>query len=256
MQNDVEQLLLGKADVADRSFGDTHRHITQNSVGFYAQDEWKIKPRLTLSYGLRYEINGTMRDTNNLEAIFDPVRGFLKVGTDVGAIHHVDYKDFGPHAGIAWDIFGNGKTALRGGYSLSYDVANFGALASPYSFAHAHTGVFTQENLGFFNVSNASNVGGGNGSLLPPTDPGASCYDPTARMGDYICFDAATNGPLFGPTPPGSHRITRLQWYRNLKTPRYHNISASIQRELFRNNVLTVGYSGQRGRDLDHLSTT
>jgi Carboxypeptidase regulatory-like domain/TonB dependent receptor/TonB-dependent Receptor Plug Domain len=250
VQNDVEQLLLGKADVADRSFGDTHRHITENSVGFYAQDDWKIKPRLTLSYGLRYEINGTIKDTNNLEAIFDPVRGFLKVGTDVNAIHNVDYKDFGPHAGIAWDIFGNGKTALRAGYSLSYDVANFGALASPYSFAHARTGVFTQENLGFSNVSNASDVGGGNGSLLPPTNSGASCYDPVNRVGDYICFDSATNGPLFGASPTGIPPFNAFAVDPNLKTPRYHNFNVSIQRELFRNNVLTVGYSGQRGRDL------
>ena len=250
VQNDVEELLLGKADLADRSFGDTHRHITQNSVGFYAQDDWKIRPRLTLSYGLRYEINGTMKDTNNLEAIFDPVRGFLKVGTDVNAIHHVDYKDFGPHAGIAWDIFGNGKTALRAGYSLSYDVANFGALASPYSFAHARTGVFTQESLGFFNVSNASDVGTGNGSFLPPsaTGPAPTCYDPTARTGDYICFDAATNGPLFSATPIPPFNAFAVD--PNLKTPRYHNFNVSIQRELFRNNVLTVGYSGQRGRDL------
>jgi len=172
VQNDVEQLLLGKADLADRSFGDTHRHISQNSVGFYAQDDWKIKPRLTLSYGLRYEINGTMRDKNNQEAVFDPVRGYLKVGTDVGGIHNVDYKDFGPHAGIAWDIFGNGKTALRAGYSLSYDVPNFGAFADPYSFAHASTGVFTQASLGFFNVANFSNDG------FSPTDPSATCYDP------------------------------------------------------------------------------
>jgi hypothetical protein len=243
IQNDVEELLLGKADLADRSFGDTHRHITQNSVGFYAQDAWKIKPRLTLSYGLRYEINGTLRDKNNNEAIFDPVRGFLKVGTDISGIHNVDYKDFGPHAGIAWDIFGNGKTALRAGYSLSYDVANFAALASPYSFAHARTGVFTQESLGFFNVSNFSDVGG-----VTPIDPNASCYDPVQRSGDYICFDAAVGGPLFSPTPiPPFNAFAVAQ---NFKTPRYHNFNVSVQQELFKNNVLTLGYSGQRGRDL------
>jgi hypothetical protein len=248
VQNDVEQLLLGKADLADRSFGDTHRHITQNSVGFYAQDSWKIKPRLTLSYGLRYEINGTLRDKNNNEAIFDPVRGFLKVGTDISGIHNVDYKDFGPHAGVAWDIFGNGKTALRAGYSLSYDVANFAALASPYLFAHAHTGVFTQENLGFFNVSNGSDVGSGSATVpLPPTTS-TSCYDPVARAGDYICFDAATNGSLFSATPVPPFNAFAV--VPNFKTPRYHNFNLSIQRELFRNNVVTVGYSGQRGRDL------
>ncbi len=90
VQNDVEELLLGKADLADRSFGDTHRHITQNSVGFYAQDDWKIKPRFTLNYGLRYEINGTLRDTNNNEAVFIPPpggAGLVKVGQGIGGIH-------------------------------------------------------------------------------------------------------------------------------------------------------------------------
>ncbi|MBZ5704205.1 MAG: TonB-dependent receptor [Acidobacteriia bacterium] len=254
VQNDVEELLLGKADFANRSFGDTHRHITQNSVGFYAQDDWKIKPRLTLNYGLRYEINGTVRDTNNQEAVFDPVRGFLKVGKGIGGIYNVDYGDFGPHFGFAWDVRGNGKMAVRAGYSLSFDVANFGALASPYSFAHARTGVFTQANLGFFNVSNLSDVanqlgaGGPRGLGPTPNDPTATCYDPVARVGDYICFDSATNGPLYSavPVPP----FNAFSVARDFKTPRYHNFNVSIQDELFRNNVLTLTYSGQRGRDL------
>ena len=259
VQMDVEQLLLGKADLADRSFGDTHRHITQNSVGFYAQDDWKIKPRLTLSYGLRWDINGTMRDSNNIESNFIPGRGLVQVGHGIDGIHNVDYKDFGPHVGFAWDLLGNGKTALRGGYSLTFDVPNFGTFASPYSFAHARTGVFTQANLGFFNVSHASDVGNGipdftdpsgNHFYFSPNNPSATCYDPAAQSGDYICFDNAVNGPLYGPNPSNQLPNNAFSVVTNFKTPRYHNYNLSIQQEITRNNVLTVGYSGQRGRDL------
>ena len=251
VQNDIEELLLGKADLADRSFGNTHRHITQNSVGFYAQDDWKIKPHLTLNYGLRYEINGTVRDTNNLEAVFDPTKGFLKIGKDVAAIHNVDYHDFGPHLGFAWDVLGKGKLAVRGGYSLSFDVANFGALADPYSLAHASTGVFTQQNLGFFNDIAYSDVGNGVVKKNPPTpiQHRATCFDPIQRSGDYWCFANDPNGPLFGAVPDGAP-YNAFSVVRNIKTPRYHNFNLSIQGQLFHNNVLTVTYSGQRGRDL------
>jgi hypothetical protein len=253
---DVEELLLGKADLADRSFGDTHRHIYQKSVGFYAQDDWKIKPRLTLSYGLRYEINGTMRDTANKEANFFPDTGFVQVGQNgTNGIHNVDYHDFGPHVGFAWDVFGTGRIALRGGYSINYDVPNFGAFASPYSFAHARTGVFTQANLGFFNVSNSSDVGAGNSATSPlPTQDGtalgAGCFDPNQKAGDYICFDSALAGPLFGNSPSGTPPFNAFSVVKNFRTPRYHNFNLSVQAQLFRNNVLTVAYSGQRGRDL------
>src|SRR4051794_34985714 len=119
LQDEVEALLLGKADNANRAFGDTHRHLFQKSAGFYAQDDWKVKPRLTVNFGLRYDINGNIRDTNNVAANFIPARGLIQVGQGINGLYDVDYGDFGPHAGFAWDVFGRGKTAIRGGYSLS-----------------------------------------------------------------------------------------------------------------------------------------
>lgn len=249
--DDVLQLLLGKADLADRSFGNTQRYITQNSVGFYAQDDWKIRPNFTLNFGMRYEINGTMRDKDNLEAVFVPGASvpLQQVGHGINGIHNVDYHDFAPHLGFAWDIRGNGKTALRGGYSLTYDVPNFAAFADPYSFAHASTGVFTQANLNYSNVSVSSLVSD------PPDQTdyllGSGCVDPNTQVGQYVCFDSTRlGGPLYGSITTGTPPNNAFAIVSNFKTPRYHNISLSLQQQVARNNVLTVGYSGQRGRDL------
>ncbi|HEY7099256.1 MAG TPA: TonB-dependent receptor [Terriglobales bacterium] len=251
IQDSVEQLLLGKADNANRAFGDTHRHLVQNSVGFYIQDDWKIKPRLTLTLGLRYDIFGNIRDRDNLAANFFADRGLVRVGQGIDRLYDVDYRDFGPRAGFAWDIFGNGKVALRGGYSLAYDVPNFATLASPYSLAGASAGAFTQPNLDLFSVSITGDVGLGGGSLLPPNQTnnvlGGGCFDPAAGVGDYICLN---QGPVFGaslsPEPP----FDAYSVVTNFKTPRAHNMSLSLQQELSKNNVLTIGYSGQRGENL------
>ncbi|MGC2182407.1 MAG: TonB-dependent receptor [Terriglobales bacterium] len=252
IQDSIEELLLGKADNANRAFGDTHRHLVENSVGFYVQDDWKIKPRLTLTFGLRYDIFGNLRDRNNLAANFFPGVGLLQVGNGINRLYNVDYRDFGPRAGFAWDIFGTGKTALRGGYSLTYDVPNFGTLASPYALAGAVAGAFTQPNLGGFSVSIIGDVGSGfyagqDPPLPSPPPTTGSCFDPVNRVGDYVCF---TQGPVFGPSPTGEPPFDAYSVVQDFKTPYAHNFSLSIQQELARNNVLTVGYSGQHGERL------
>jgi hypothetical protein len=242
----IAELLLGKADSANRNFGDAHRYIYQNTVGFYGQDDWKIKPRLTLTYGLRWEINGALSEKQNRAVNFlpPPGPGLVQVGHGINRLYNLDLHDLGPRAGFAWDVFGSGRLAVRGGYSLTYDVPDFGAMAAPHSFAGAFVGAFTQPGFGVTSVAVTGDVGNGISGNTPMV---GTCWDFTAQAGDYICLN---QGPVFGSNPSGTPPFSAFSVVNNFKTPRYHNFNLSIQSELFHNNVLTVAYSGQRGRDL------
>src|SRR5437868_6035712 len=157
----IEELLVGRLDEAARSFGDTSRHLYQPSMGLFFQDDWKVTPRLTVSYGVRWDDNGALGDADKNACNFfrcappEPTvcappgfpNGLVQIQQGFPRLYNLDLKDFGPRAGLAWDIFGNGKTALRIGYSMAYDVANFAAISAPYCFQGARSGSFTTSNL-------------------------------------------------------------------------------------------------------------
>jgi hypothetical protein len=242
--NEIEELLLGKADTASRYFGNTHRHFTQNTYGLYVQDAWKIRPRITLTLGLRYDINGVVKEKDNVAANFLPGIGLVQIGHGINSLYNVDPWNFGPRVGFAWDVFGNGRTAVRGGYTLSYDTPEIATFALPFLVFNNNPGAFLQPNLGVTQGILA-------GSTVNPPLTG-SCIDPNnpANGGDYVCFDGATAGPLFGTNPGGAPPFTGFAIQRNLKTPKYHQFNVGIQQEFWRENVVTVSYSGQRGYDL------
>ena len=108
------------------------RHFRMGDYAFYVTDKWRVMPRLTVTAGLRYTIPGTVDERNALE-IGPVVQGGSLVQTLLSNAtlnfignssgrpwYHRDTKDFAPNLGIAWDVFGDGKTAVRGGYSIFY----------------------------------------------------------------------------------------------------------------------------------------
>src|SRR5262249_10435079 len=130
--NDVDALvglLLGRFETAVRSFGETERHMSQRSLGLFINDESKASGRLTLTAGLRSEIFSPVSERDNLATNFFPDRGLVQVGTNgYDQLYKSDKNNFGPRAGMAWDVTGDGRTSLRAGYALTYDAPQIGVV--------------------------------------------------------------------------------------------------------------------------------
>ena len=92
-------------------------------TALFVQDEWRVAPRLTVNYGLRYEYQAPDREKENRWGTFVPELGqSVQVGTNgvPSSIRTAEKTNFAPRVGVVWDLSGDGSRAIRGGYGIYY----------------------------------------------------------------------------------------------------------------------------------------
>lgn len=116
----VQAYGLGLPSTFIQGIGNSNRLFDDPSMGYFLQDSWRINPRLTMNYGVRYDVEYTaqFRPATALNAAaekaFNVQEGYPR-----------DYNNVAPRLGIAWDPMGDGKTVVRAGYGLFYDHPAF-----------------------------------------------------------------------------------------------------------------------------------
>jgi len=251
-QNDhvaaLNELLLGLADGSSRVFGVTNRGISQKAVGLYFEDNWKVKPNFTLELGVRWDVAGALGEASNQGSNFLPddpkadTNGFVTL--DKQPLYRVDKNNFGPRLGFAWDIFSNGKTVFRGGYSLNYDLPIFATMHAPQTYFTAwsgtRSGFFTQVPEGNFSVSLFETTPDSNKAIFN------SGTQPNALCATFICL--APGIDIYGDTSALSPSV--VQVVRNFQTPMNHAFNLTVEQALNRGMSVSLAYVGTKGRDL------
>ena len=211
----------GDGGTAAINFGISQVGYVQWQEAYYVQDEWKIRPNVSLTYGLRYEYQGTpfnvlpFPTVNVATALTDPI--------DLRIKEKPDRNNWGPRLGVAYTprfmkwMFGENKTSIRAGAGVFYDVLFANILDNTASSTP--------------NVTGGTTIGTVSGN---PGDRG---------LPDFASVIPSITGAL-SPTDAVTTALS------NLRNPLTYQWNMSVERELPRNWLATVAYVGTRGERL------
>lgn len=238
--------LLGAFASVQGDFGVRDTNTLTNAMSWFFQDQFKANDRLTVTLGVRYEpflpwtekydrIN-TVVPGQQSTVVPDAPPGVL-FPHDKGVTRGLagaDLNNFAPRIGLAWDVFGNGRTSVRSAYGVFFEGINADSLA--------------QENPPFSGFFAAYN-----GNIADPFGSTDQIAPPVTTSGKFGCTKINTypgyNCPLF-PLPVGGV-FTDL----SLRTPYVQAFNFSIQHQFTQSLMLEAAYAGKIGTKIEALRT-
>lgn len=230
-------------------FSDSH----ENPFGLFANDKWKVSPRLTLNYGIRWEPQQVMKETRGRIEQFRPdayaagvhssvipsaPAGLFFIGDKYNGVsvpdrgESGDFNNFGPRVGIAWDPTGSGKMSVRAGGGLFYYsrlpglFLNDAAISAPFSLR--------------IDLNDSVNGASQIGSL---SDPLVNYPDFTNGFPQRFTLKTAPKDATFVANPTVFGLQPGVKWI----TPEIYDWNVTFERQLRADTVIHASYVGTRG---------
>jgi hypothetical protein len=254
----LEDFLAGDPKNASLNAGVIGRVLSQTMYAVFIQDSWRVTPKLTANFGVRWEYAAPLAAQNNLLGNWTPTAGLEQVGQQINSPYNGYKKGFAPRGGIAWDVSGKGTTVIRVGGSLAFDDTPMTAFVNNVGTANAKTPGITL-------IPTGAKLIAPNGGVLPgPTGGAINVVTATIQPAQ---LNWTTGGPVFPSSlttqgqlscgngiNPNPAPCSLLAVDPNLKTPWVGMWTLSVQHSLSNNLSFELAYVGNHGGNL--LSVT